>query len=967
MLIARTNKARKKLNKINSRANRDGYYYKPRIFLSDLLELNRDDIFITTSCVAGIIRDRVGLEEIFIPLYNHFGRSLMIEVQSHLEDVQIQFNENALELAEKYDLRLIHGNDSHYIYPHQAKERLEYLKGKGITYGDEDNFILDYPDTDTIYRRYKEQGVLSDTQIEEAIKTTLLFDECEPIEIDKSIKMPNINPELSPDGRMKKLMKIIKNKWLEEEPNIPEDKKQEYIDAITFELDIINETNEEVHTADYFLLNQEIVDRAVNRYDGRLTKSGRGSGVSYYINKLLGFTGIDRLALNVPMYPTRFISKSRLLQSKSLPDFDFNTADPEPFIRATRDLLGNNGCHWMLAYGTMKESEAFRNTCRNLELDYNEYNEVAKDLDKYSIDPEWADIIRHSKKFVGSIVSASPHPCSNIIMDSDIEEEIGVIRIGDKLCAVITSLEADEWKYLKNDYLTVSVVEIINDVFDLIGKDVIEVDELIDGLDDKVWDLYENGITTTLNQADSDFATSLVKRYKPKRYEEMSAFVAAIRPGFASLLDTFIERKPYSNGVEALDELLETTDHFILYQENLMSYLVWLGIPEDITYSLVKKVAKKSFTEEELEELHGQLLDKWIEKVGREEGFFESWQVVEASSKYSFNASHSISVAIDSLYGAYLKANYPLEYYKVVLDHYSGDSDRTNKLIKELRYFDIRLRAPKFRYSHGSHTMDKESNTIYKGIGSIKYISNDLGDELYDLRKEYFGTFIDLLKAIKTHTSCNSKQLDILIKLDYFSEFGKSGKLLKIVEMYEYIGKKNIKKTTVEKLPFTEEQIKKYADRETEKTYMEMNMAGLIHDVVKDIPDEDISIRDKIDFQLEYLGYVDLGLGVDPKNCYVTSIDTKFNPKVTVLSLGDGQEVRFKMTKDYYSITNLKVGDIIYIHDAKKKQASRPDGTFKKNGKPNFEKIPGVFDYYISNCEKITAEEIYKDRSEDIY
>ena len=66
----------------------------------------------------------------------------------------------------------------------------------------------------------------------------------------------------------------------------------------------------------------------------------------------------------------------------------------------------------------------------------------------------------------------------------------------------------------------------------------------------------------------------------------MSAFVASIRPGFASLLDNIIDRKPYSTGVEALDDILEDSYHYLLYQESIMKYLIWLGIPEPETYVL---------------------------------------------------------------------------------------------------------------------------------------------------------------------------------------------------------------------------------------------------------------------------------------------------------------------------------------------------------------------------------------------
>ena len=324
VLIARTDKARKKLNKINSRANKKGYYYKPRIFIDDLLKLNKDDIYITTACVAGILRDKIGYEKIFKPLVEHFSDSLMLEVQSHNENIQKELNQIILSVAQKYNLKIIHGNDSHYIYEEQGSERLEYLKGKNMSYDDEDNFILDYPEYNDILKRYKKQGVLSDEQAKSALENTLLLDECEEININKSIKMPTLYPNLTPSERYEKLRHLIYEKWLEEKERISEEKHQKYIDAIAFEMNIIKETNEEVHTADYFLLNYEIVKLAINKYGGVLTKTGRGSGVSFYINRLLGLTGIDRLALDVPIYPTRFISKSRLLETKSLPDYKYS-------------------------------------------------------------------------------------------------------------------------------------------------------------------------------------------------------------------------------------------------------------------------------------------------------------------------------------------------------------------------------------------------------------------------------------------------------------------------------------------------------------------------------------------------------------------------------------------------------------------------------------------------------------------
>ncbi len=958
MLIARTDDSRKKLNKINSRANKEGYYYKPRIFIEDLLKLDKDDIYITTACVAGIIRDDIGIEKIFMPLVKHFGQSVMIEVQSHNEDVQKQANLKGLELAQKHNLKLIHSNDSHYIYPEQAKDRLEYLKGKGITYGDEDNFILDYPEYDEIVKRYKLQGILRGTQVQEAIQNTLIFDDCEGIKINKNIKMPSIYPNLTPDERFEKLRHIILDKWKIEKEKIPEDKHQEYIDAVKFELDIIRDTNEEVHTADYFLLNERIVDIAINKYNGKLTKTGRGSGGAFIINKFLGFTGIDRLSLNVPIYPTRFISKSRLLESKSLPDFDFNTASAEPFVQATKDLLGDNGCYWMVAYGTMKESEAFRNICRNMDLEYNKYNEVAKNLDSYKKDKYWGEIIKYSEKFVDSIVSVSPHPCACLLLDDDIEEEIGIIKIKDKLCALITSTEADEWKYLKNDYLTVLVVEIIYDTFELLQKPVLEINELISKLDDKIWKLYKNGITSTLNQVDSDFATNLIMKYSPIRYEELVSFTAAIRPGFASLLDTFINRKPYSNGVEALDKLLESTNHFMLYQESVMGYLIWLGMPEDITYDMVKKIAKKTFTKEELDILHVQLLEKWTEKVGTKEGFEESWKVVEDNSLYSFNAIHATSVTIDSLYGAYLKVNHPLEYYKIVLDKYIGDMDRTTRLVSELSYFNITLNPAKFRYSSGNYTMDKTSNSIYKGISSIKNISSQLGEELFALKGNQYTSFIHLLYDIKNKTSCNTRELDILIQLDFFSEFGKSQKLLDFIPYFNAIYKaKVINKNKFEELNHI---ISKHS-RETEKQYRDIDNYKILEKIWDSIPNKEISIAEKLKAQTDYLGYIDYANPkIDKKYILVTKLDTKYSPKFIGYCLNNGKTQELKVykqkrgrgipgVKTYFKNNPFKDGDLLYTKKFRDSLKSRKTDS-------GFEKIPNTQEWWLIDYKVVNDD-----------
>ena len=119
---------------------------------------------------------------------------------------------------------------------------------------------------------------------------------------------------------------------------------------------------------EYFILDYKIVNKAINEYNGMLTKTGRGSAVSFYINKLLGLTQIDRLKSPITLYPTRFMSTERILATRSLPDIDLNSPSRDEFIKATEDLLGEENCGWMLAYKYLQDSSGFRLYCKSIDM-----------------------------------------------------------------------------------------------------------------------------------------------------------------------------------------------------------------------------------------------------------------------------------------------------------------------------------------------------------------------------------------------------------------------------------------------------------------------------------------------------------------------------------------------------------------------------------------------------------------------
>lgn len=918
ILIALNENGIRELNEIISEANTSGFYYKPRIDDELLFSLTPENFVITTACVAGLWSD----ENLIIRLKEHFGFNFFLEVQNHNTKVQKEVNKKVLELSKKHNIKIMHANDSHYIFLENDNKKQEatinktsykllpanrdtFLKAKGIFYEEEEKFILDYPTYDEIVERYKKQGVLNKNQIKEALENTLIFEnvDCSNY-INDEIKLPSVSENPNED-----LKKILNDSWNKEKENIDKKKWPDYLKAIREEYEVIEKTN----MANYFLIDYYIVKIAREKYNGVLTMSGRGSAASFYTINLLGLTNIDRLKAPITLFPTRFMSVERILGARAIPDIDLNSADSEPFIKASEDLLGKENCAWMISWKPLQEASAFRLYCKAIGMKIDEYNEVAKDLEKYKKQEEWNKIIEASKPFIGVVEGISESPCSICLGTTNLIREVGLIKTpNNKICCMLDGYNCDKYKYLKNDYLTTTVWAIIRDVCSLVNIPIPTIRELDKLLDEKTFDIYAKGLTCTINQADSDYATNLVMKYKPKTLAEMSAFVAIIRPGCASLLEDFINRKPYTTGISKLDELLEDSGHLMIYQESIMKYLIWLGVPEAGSYDIIKKIAKKKFKEPELKELKANLLEGWKKQVGKEEGFEETWKVVEDASHYSFNCSHSLSYAYDSLYGAYLKSHYPLEYYTVVLNYYNNDSERTTKLNKELSHFNISLNRPKFRYSKADYFMDKKTNTIYKGTGSIKFLNKEASDYLYTLKDETYPTFTSLLTKIEEDKKINSRQMEILIKLQYFEEFGKNKKLLEIYSRFKKLyGRKQLTKEKLADYKLSVEDIKENFEKETEKQYIGINYLNILEEMEKKILDENIPLGEQVTFELEMIGYINAIYDVDKRICFVTSLNTKYSPVVTLYSLGSGKYTTCKISKQKFKGNPFKEGQIL--------------------------------------------------------
>ena len=240
---------------------------------------------------------------------------------------------------------------------------------------------------------------------------------------------------------------------------------------------------------------------------------------------------------------------------------------------------------------------------------------------------------------------------------------------------------------------------------------------------------------------------------------------------------------------------------------------------------------------------------------------------------------------------------------------------------------------PKWGISKSEYAYDKESNTIAKGLSSIKYMGSAVAEELYDISKsKKFECFTDVLSTLASETSVDTRQLDILIKLDFFSEFGNQRELLRITDLFYNMFKKGeikqISKEAVEGTPF-EDIIKKYSTGVTKtggvaKRYTILDVESLLKEVeasIKSIKMDDLDEKLKAINFIDIMGYAGYttGRNEDRSKLYVLNVyplcrkkdGKQFGYSIITKSLGSGIESRFTVMNKMYDSEPVKKGDFI--------------------------------------------------------
>ena len=964
ILLAKNENGRRAINRIMSDANEDGYYFRPRVDMELLLSLPADDVMVTTACIAFWHYENI--EDLLVQLHNHFKNNLLLEIQYHNTEPQINLNKRILALSEKYGIEMIVGMDSHYIYPEQSKERDYILAAKNVHYDDEQGWYMDYPDDDTTMQRFLTQGVFTKEQIQRAMDNTdllLEFDdytvlpngELNPI-FSKDIKLPTLYdgkheidgkllPKLTQEERNKEYSKLITRLFKEYMKGVPPEQYDEYFEGIKTEVQVIKDTN----MSDYFLIDYYMVKRAIEM-GGVLTNSGRGSSVGYFTNTLLGFSKVDRFQSPIKLYPERFISKSRILETKSLPDIDLNWGTPDIAAEAQEQILGKDHAYPMIAFGTCKKKSAFKLYARAQNMDFDLANTISAQIEKYDealkyadddekddiniydyVDEQYHSYIDASKKYQGIIMDKKKAPCAYLLYNGSIREEIGLIKCKSEttkkeyMTAVIDGAIAENYKFLKNDILKVDVVLLIDMIYKRIGIKPHTVNELMELVrnDPLVWGIYANGYTMGVNQVEKASTTRKSMKYQPKNVSELSAFIAAIRPAFKSMYSKLENREDFSYNIPAFDKILQTEElpqSFILYQEQTMNTLNYAGFPIDECYGIIKAIAKKHpekvrpLKERFINGFRDRIMEEGTPKEKAEEDAARVWQIISDSCGYGFNSAHAYCMALDSLYNAYLKAHYPYEFYEVLLQTYSdkGKKDKVAELKQEMsRAFGIIEGEYKFGLDNRKFVADPEHHTIYPSLLSIKGLSQGCANDLYALGKKQYDSFYELWKDLKKKKNLNSGKINTLIEIGYFDDFGSFGKIKRFVEILDKLYERSQFSKSDPPMEFIK-YIKKYSE-ETEKQYRKFDYDSALHEIWYDLDDVDIPLGERLKYELDNIGYVKTCMpDMSPDYAFVQEYECKYkNPKLTLYRLCDGTTEIVKVRRKKYDEAPIYVGDII--------------------------------------------------------
>ena len=811
----------------------DAFYHTPRID-HELLEQWHEGIICSSACLAGELPQKVleGLqsgdlseaEQTIQWFKGIFGEDYYIELQRHETqkpnaDVEVyerqkQINPVLVELARKYDVKIIATNDSHFVNEEDAEahDRLICLSTNHFV---NDVNRMHYTKQEWLKTPEEMAEIFSD--LPEALANTQeIVDKVEIYDIDCDPIMPKFDiPEsfgtedqygsrleleaaylrhLTMEGALKRYGK----ERLETDEVLKE--------RIEFELNTINSMG----FPGYFLIVMDFIRAAREELDVSVGP-GRGSAAGSVVAYCLRITDLDPLKYDLLF--ERFLNPDRI----SLPDIDtdFEDCGRGKVLDYVSHKYGDTHVAHIVTYGKMATKSALADVGRVQQVPLSRVNElkglipdrefpgnIKDDKGKspkvnlyncYKYIDELREIsqsgdfnertmLQFAARLEGTIRQVGVHACGVIIGADDLTNFAPLSSVEDKLSkkrVLVTEYDGhvvESVGLIKMDFLGLITLTIIKECLRNVKKARgidIDIDHIpID--DELTYKLFQEGRTVAVFQFESGGMQKYLRELKPTVIGDLIAMNALYRPGPMDYIPQFIKRKqgiePVTYDIPIMEKYLKDTYGVTVYQEQVMLLSRLLA---DFTRGESDKL-RKAMGKKQMAVL-ASLKDKFMEggkKNGHDEKTLDKiWRDWEKFASYAFNKSHAACYSWVAYQTGYLKAHYPAEFMAANLTVHKDDIKEVTKLMDECRALKVKVLEPDINESELSFIVNEKGNIRF-GLGGIKGVGEGAAEAIIAEREKNgkYKNIFDFLERVNLQ-SCNRKTIECLAQAGAFSCF----------------------------------------------------------------------------------------------------------------------------------------------------------------------------------------------------
>lgn len=967
ILIAKNYKGFKELNRLIDQSTQpDHFYYKPRITFDEFFSIS-DNIIKISACLASPLNKYLQSEDVDKQIYDKLLRTYdYYEIQPHVKSLeQVKYNQMLYRLSKQYNKPLIAGTDTHSLNKYKAECRSILQKAKKIAYADEDAYDLTYKSYDELVEMFKQQNSLPIDVVLKAIdNTNKLANMIEDFELDTSFKYPVLYD--NEEAVLKKRINTMYKDKIKRGIIKPDSR---YKEMVKEEMRVFKK----IGMVGFMLFMSELVCWCwENNIPVGFCRGSVGGSMIAYLTDIID---VNPLIWHTKF--SRFANESR----KEIGDIDLDIAPTQRHLVYEHIIeeYGADRTAYVLAMGTVSDKGTIDEIGRALSDKWTE--EHGKSDNPYSLDniarikkeyeenqeetkKKYPDIFYYFDGLVNTTISQSMHPAGIIVSPVTLPDNYGTFWNDGKRILTINMEEIHEVSLVKYDILGLKNIEIIKDTCEL-AHIPYPKSHTVNWEDKNVWKHITDSPVGVF-QFESKFAFDSLKKFKCHQVNDLSLVNASIRPSGESYRDRLLSHESNKNPSKIIDDLLEKNHGYLVFQEDVIAFLQNIcGLSGSEADNVRRAIGRKQT--DRLQAALPQILEGYCNKsdkprVEAEKEARTFLQIIEDSSNYMFGYNHSTGYSMIGYMCAYLRYYYPKEFITAYLNNANNDDDITNGT-KLAEIMGIKIYPIRFRHSTAKYSCDETG--IYKGIESVKFLNSTIADELCKLREYHFDSYLDLLVQLKD-LPINSKQLDILIKLDFFEEFGEANALLKQVEYFNKIyGKKQFKKSKLEELNIPLEIAEKYATKVTEKTLTGVDTNGLLREIISSCEYAPTTLMDHFRYENECLGYVVTTSSTANKRLYYVSAinSTKYLTTISLYEIYSGKTHEVKMWTSVYNKNSFDLGSILYIISLEKKNKKEPTGEVNsKTGKKIYRDIPDKFEYWLKKfVVKNDIEEVEDD------